>query len=117
MQGDAFNSGLSFNANKRSKKNEFTNKTNGVKVLIVDDSTKALIPLNLIFLSLGCETILTFDGNDAIREILIHWPDLIILDWRMPKVNGGEAIARTQRTLDYDYPHLDIRRNKSISVV
>lgn len=70
------------------------------KILLVDDSVKAIAPLNIIFRNLGCETLISFDGYSAVRDMVMMQPDLIVLDWKMPGLNGGDALIRAQEQLN-----------------
>ena len=76
------------------------------KVLIVDDSLKAITPLNIIFRNLDCETVLSFDGLSSVREIMAYRPSLIVLDWTMPDMSGGEAIQLAQQEMAYNFARL-----------
>jgi two-component system, chemotaxis family, response regulator Rcp1 len=40
------------------------------------------------------------DGEDAIEALFGQtnlWPDLILLDWNLPKLGGGEVLRRVKR--------------------
>ena len=65
-----------------------------LKILIVDDE-----PLNisLYFEMLRQDDyniIAAADGLEAVQKAEIELPDLIILDWNMPRLNGLEALKR-----------------------
>ncbi|OGI10066.1 MAG: DNA-binding response regulator [Candidatus Margulisbacteria bacterium GWF2_35_9] len=61
------------------------------KILIVDDEKDIveLIKYNLIKSSY--ETIVAYDGKDAIKLIEKNKPDLILLDWMLPGMDGIEV--------------------------
>lgn len=69
-------------------------------VLLIDDSLRAITSLNQIFSNLGCETILSFDGYTAINSLLQNEVDLIVLDMRMPQMDGDETLARADDLMD-----------------
>jgi len=67
--------------------------TNKIKVMIVDD--QAIIREGLSYLLSGFEEIEVlceaFDGAMAIRLLEKYSPDVILMDIRMPEINGVEA--------------------------
>ncbi len=69
------------------------------RILVVDDEQGVR---ELIVASLDTSRFVAdeaVDGNDALNRILMDRPDLIILDWMMPKMSGPELINRLK-----DYP-------------
>lgn len=87
------------------------------KVLLVDDSMKAITPLHMLFCHQGYSTILSFDGESAIDEISRAIPQLIILDWNMPDLSGGEAILYAQKIMDTQREKLGYQFFKKIPVI
>lgn len=63
-----------------------------VKILIVDDEKhiNRLIQINME--RAGYKTVSAFDGEEALKMVESEKPDLIILDWMMPKKNGMETL-------------------------
>jgi DNA-binding response OmpR family regulator len=63
------------------------------KILVAEDEPdiRGLIAYSLRFA--GYEVIEATDGREAIDKALGELPDLILLDVRMPKVNGYEACS------------------------
>lgn len=62
------------------------------KVLIIDDDMEAIIPIEMIFRDMGCITSFAIDRDEAINK-LKHMPaDIIILDWMLDRITGGELI-------------------------
>ncbi|MBC2860172.1 response regulator [Stappia sp. 28M-7] len=67
----------------------------GIRVLIVDDNTNMRRILRTMVAGFGIKSIYEAeDGADALEEISRNDPDLIILDWLMPLVNGNELTHR-----------------------
>lgn len=70
-----------------------------VKVLIAEDSgvVQRLIKL-AIQVDKSIEIVATVtDGEQAYAETVKHKPDVIVMDYRMPKMNGGEALKKIMR--------------------
>jgi len=61
------------------------------KILIADDSEEVLIYTTMSVESMGYEAIKAENGKEAIDLVNQHKPDLIILDWKMPEMDGLEA--------------------------
>jgi len=64
------------------------------KILIVDDE-----PFNVDFLEqeledLGCETVSAKNGQEALDQVAAEAPDLILLDIRMPEMDGYQVCQR-----------------------
>ncbi len=62
------------------------------KILVVDDKVENLkVTVNLLNV-VGFETVEAVDGKDAIEKLSNNRPDLILMDMRMPVMDGYEAI-------------------------
>ncbi len=61
-------------------------------ILIADDSAVNLTIMRDILSDAGYEVILAQNGQNAIEEALANLPDLILMDWQMPVMNGIEAL-------------------------
>lgn len=61
------------------------------RILIVDDD-KYIVEVAKVALEIyGYEIISAFDGEEAIAKTMHEFPDLILLDLMMPKMDGWEA--------------------------
>ena len=58
------------------------------RILIVDDHELFVEMLSRMIKDLGHEPIGVYGGHEAIRAITIDRPDLILLDYMMPEING-----------------------------
>ena len=69
------------------------------KILISEDERdiRDLIAFTLKFA--GYDVVVTKDGQEAVEQIPVEMPDLIILDVRMPRMTGYEA-CREIKTKD-----------------
>jgi len=64
------------------------------KILIVDDEENIRYLYEQELLDEGYETILAKDGKECLEMVQKEVPDLIILDIRMPRMDGLEAIGK-----------------------
>jgi CheY-like chemotaxis protein len=64
------------------------------RVLLVEDNTRTLDVLSQELRLLGYEVLTARGGEEAIAKASEEGPDLIIMDIRMPKMDGLEAVAR-----------------------
>jgi PAS domain S-box-containing protein len=73
------------------------------RILIVDDEVITRLMLNETLVAAGYQTETAGDGEQAIAALRDNWPDLLILDLLMPKINGFgvlEWIRVDQRNRD-----------------
>jgi CheY-like chemotaxis protein len=74
-----------------------------LRVLIVDDNPASVSTLKNCFQSCGCLFKVVTSGKAAIQELTSqHKYDLVILDWRMPDMNGGQVLTDIQHMIDRD---------------
>lgn len=64
------------------------------KVLLVDDNVKVLSDVEDLLSLEGFQVLCARDGEEALRKAASFEPDIIILDIRMPKINGREVLRR-----------------------
>jgi DNA-binding NtrC family response regulator len=65
-----------------------------LKILIVDDEENIRFLYEQELLDEGYEIILARDGKECLEMVKQQAPDLIILDIRMPRMDGLEAIGK-----------------------
>ncbi len=63
-------------------------------ILIIDDDKSTQITLNKHFSEKGFRVISAYDGASGISLFKKHTPDLVILDIRMPKMDGFEVLEK-----------------------
>jgi DNA-binding NarL/FixJ family response regulator len=70
-----------------------------ITVVIVDDHPVVRGGLRALLESLGGFAVVgeAADGEDAVREVQLHRPDVVIMDVMMPHVDGVEATRRIVR--------------------
>ena len=68
-------------------------------VLIADDDRKIIDMLRRTLAYEGYHVVTAADGHEALAKALAHRPDVVVLDWLMPGVDGLE-VARRLREAD-----------------
>ncbi len=66
------------------------------RVLVVDDEPDAVELLTEFLRAKGYEVSTASDGEEALRKVKEDRPHLILLDVRMPKLNGMEVLRRVR---------------------
>ncbi len=66
-------------------------------VLLVEDEEALATLLEYNFQKEGFETSIAIDGEDALLQAEERTPDLIMLDWMLPKLSGVEVCRRLRR--------------------
>src|SRR5262245_35433559 len=69
------------------------------KILIVDENDACRQSLGVSIKRLGYEVVEAATGREAIDKASSMRPDLILMDLRLPGMNGDEATARLKKTL------------------
>ena len=64
------------------------------KCLIADDSRVIRMLLSKIMLSLGFSVLEAEDGEDVVELTQTQEPDLIIMDWSLPVMDGIDALYK-----------------------
>ena len=74
-----------------------------MRVLIVDDSRVMRMLLRKMVNELGVDDIVEAgDGQEALELVDSHVPDLAMVDWNMPVMNGLEFVAALRERRDCD---------------
>lgn len=64
------------------------------KILVVDDDLKLLKMLQRTLTYEDFDVYTATNGQEALEMVAAHRPDVIILDWMMPKLSGLEVVER-----------------------
>ena len=65
-----------------------------LRVLVVDDSTSARLILSRLLAAMGCPVLEASSAEGALEALRQAPFDLVLLDWRMPGVDGFETARR-----------------------
>ena len=69
-------------------------------ILIADDDHKIVEMLRRTLLYEGYTVLTAADGREALAQAQAHHPDLVVLDWMMPGVDGVEVARRLRAAED-----------------
>jgi len=73
-----------------------------VRALIVDDSRAMRTILGKMVASLGFEVTTAIHGKDALEQLAAGArPDLMLVDWNMPEMNGFELLQSVRSDAAY----------------
>ena len=67
------------------------------RLLIVDDEQDIILPLHYLFQESGFEVVSFIDPLLALEHFRPHYYDLLILDIKMPKMNGFELYRQIRK--------------------
>jgi DNA-binding response OmpR family regulator len=73
---------------------------NKSKIVLVDDNDEMSVFLKMELECEGYEVIVAKDGQDGLLKIRQLEPDLVILDWEMPKMGGVDVCRRLRQSSD-----------------
>ena len=76
---------------------KFEKKSEINSVLVVDDNKTIQDTLGFILENLGRKVWLADNGEEAIKKYQSCNPDLVLMDVRMPKMTGVEAIKKIKK--------------------
>ena len=68
-------------------------RLNGVKVMVIDDSSTIRRSAELFLTQAGCQVVLAEDGFDALAKIADHGPQVVFVDILMPRLDGYQTCA------------------------
>lgn len=65
-----------------------------VRILLAEDEPDIRLIARAALIRAGFLVTAVADGAEALRSVAEESPDLVVLDWMMPEVDGAEACAR-----------------------
>ncbi len=72
----------------------------GKKILVVDDEPAFVRLVSKTLTHKGYEVLTAGDGQEALRLMFTHRPDLVLLDVVMPKMDGWQTCSRIREIAD-----------------
>ena len=82
-----------------------------MRVLIVDDDDAFCIATERVLRARGYETDRAVDGIDALDRMNLHPPDVVLCDFRMPRMDGMSLLLRV-REGTFDIPFVMVTGNR-----
>jgi CheY-like chemotaxis protein len=80
-----------------------------IKVLVVDDEYYTRKVIRTLLLAMGCTKIYeASDGSTGLDEIRALSPDVVLLDWEMPGIDGAEFVRRVRSPDTFPLPAVPI---------
>jgi two-component system, chemotaxis family, chemotaxis protein CheY len=80
-----------------------------IKVLVVDDEYYTRKVIRTLLLTMGCTKIHEAgDGTSGLEAIRDISPDIVLLDWEMPGMDGGEFVRRVRSPSTFPLPAVPI---------
>jgi len=70
------------------------------KILVVDDEPTFVRLVSKTLTHKGYEVLMAGDGQEALRLMFAHRPDLVLLDVVMPKMDGWQTCSRIREMSD-----------------
>ena len=74
--------------------------------LIVDDSVIVRMVARRIIEELGFSVSEATDGDEALHACAVYMPDVILLDWNMPNMDGYDFLQTLRRTASGHHPKI-----------
>ena len=71
---------------------------NGLKVMVIDDSSTIRRSAEIFLSQVGCQVLLAEDGFDALAKINDHEPAIIFCDILMPRLDGYQTCALIKKS-------------------
>jgi CheY-like chemotaxis protein len=68
-----------------------------VSILVIEDNEDNIRLVDYVLRAYGYEPLLATDGAEGLRIALERRPDLVLLDIRMPRMDGYEVAARLKQ--------------------
>ena len=67
-----------------------------IKILIIDDDPDIRDVINITLTEEGYECIQAADGEEGLKAIQTKSPDIVLVDYKMPRMNGPEVCRRVK---------------------
>jgi DNA-binding response OmpR family regulator len=84
-----------------------------VKALIAEDDTTSRIVLEKRLSNWGYEVLVAKDGNQALEIIRSQRPEIVLVDWMMPMMDGLELCRKIRELQDSGYTYIIFLTSKT----
>ena len=74
---------------------------NRKKILVVDDDEDIVKVISFRLSASGFNVITAFDGEEGLKKVKIHNPDLVVADLTMPGLNGWQMSLKLKQDEKY----------------
>jgi DNA-binding response OmpR family regulator len=71
-----------------------------VEVLLIEDSKTQAAQIKEVLESVGLHVRVAYDGPEGLREVLENPPQLIVLDIKLPSMDGFQVCRRLKRSTE-----------------
>lgn len=66
------------------------------KVLVIDDNDAITVSVTFILRSMGYKVMAASDGEEGLKVFKMERPDVILLDYDLPKLHGSEVLKNVR---------------------
>jgi len=73
------------------------------RILLVDDDREMVQGLGIRLRSAGFEVLTAFDGEEGLASAIAHRPDAVVLDARLPRMDGLTVLRRLRERQDLGF--------------
>ena len=78
---------------------------NDTAILVIDDDEQICFALGELFKFQGWKPYSAYDVESGLNEFKVRQPDIVLIDYHLPRINGVEGVKRLRR-LSLDVPIL-----------
>ena len=76
---------------------------NDTAILVIDDDEQICFALGELFKFQGWKPYSAYDVESGLNEFKVRQPDIVLIDYHLPRINGVEGVKRLRR-LSLDVP-------------
>jgi two-component system chemotaxis response regulator CheY len=88
---------------------ELQDQIASLKVLVVDDEHYMRKVVRTMLLAIGVKTVIEADdGMSGLEAIKKHMPNIVVVDWEMPLIDGAQFVRMVRSPMDFPAPDVPI---------